>query len=62
MRLMTLVEVARVLGVSYSTALKIKNTLPGGVWLGTRRRWREADIASYVTGRIEQDVASGPVA
>ena len=57
MRLLTLVDVARVLGVSYTTANKIKNTLPGAVWLGTRRRWREAEIARYVEGELQTPAA-----
>jgi predicted DNA-binding transcriptional regulator AlpA len=47
MRLLTLMDVARTLGVSYSTAQKIKGNLPGGLWIGTRRRWRERDIAEF---------------
>jgi predicted DNA-binding transcriptional regulator AlpA len=50
MRLLTLVDVARALGVSYTTANKIKGTLPGCVQLGTRRRWRESDIAQFAGG------------
>jgi predicted DNA-binding transcriptional regulator AlpA len=50
MRLLTLVEVARLLGICYSTAHKIRRDLPGVVWLGSRRRWREDDIKRFIDG------------
>ena len=48
MKLLTLVEVARALGICYTTAHKLRDTLPGAVWLGNRRRWRESAIAEFV--------------
>ncbi len=50
MRLLTLVQVASMLGISYTTAHKIRHRLPGSVWLGTRRRWREGEIARLIEG------------
>ena len=48
MKLLTLTQVAQLLGISDSTARKIAPELPGAVVLGRRTRYQESAVIAFV--------------
>lgn len=48
MKLLTLTQVAQMLGISDATARKISPELPGAVVLGRRTRYQEAAVIAFV--------------
>ena len=48
MKLLTLSQVAQLLGISDATARKISAELPGAVVLGKRTRYQEAAVIAFV--------------
>jgi len=48
MKLLTLTQVAQMLGISDATARKISPELPGAVVLGKRTRYQESAVIEFV--------------